>query len=62
MSEIDYTEDVNLVGGRSYQILGMYLLLIFAYGVIALIIAVPSGAAAGYAFSRFIAYMMNVEL
>ena len=53
MSEIDYTEDVNLVGGRSYQILGMYLLLIFAYGVIALIIAVPSGAAAGYAFSRF---------
>jgi len=62
MSEIDYTEDVNLVGGRSYQILGMYLLLIFAYGVIALIIAVPSGAAAGYAFASLIAYMMNVEL
>ena len=53
---------IKLVGGRSYQILGMYLLLIFAYGVIALIIAIPSGAAAGYGFASFIAYMMNVEL
>jgi putative ABC transport system permease protein len=53
---------MKLVGGRSYQILGMYLLLIFAYGAIALIIAIPAGAAAGYAFAAFIAYMMNVEL
>lgn len=53
---------MKLVGGRSYQILGMYLLLIFAYGVIALIIAIPSGAAAGYALADFIAGMMNVSL
>jgi len=53
---------MKLVGGRSYQILGMYLLLIFAYGVIALIIAIPAGAAAGNALASFIAGMMNVSL
>jgi putative ABC transport system permease protein len=53
---------MKLVGGRSYQILVMYLLLIFSYGVLALIIAIPSGAAGGYALASFIAYMMNVDL
>ena len=53
---------MKLVGGRSYQILGMYLLLIFAYGVIALVIAIPSGTAAGNALANFIAGMMNVNL
>jgi putative ABC transport system permease protein len=53
---------MKLVGGRSFQILGMYMLLIFAYGVIALIIAIPSGAAAGNALAGFIAGMMNVSL
>jgi putative ABC transport system permease protein len=53
---------MKLVGGRSYQILGMYMTLIFTYGLIALVIAVPTGAAAGYALASYIAYTMNVSL
>ncbi len=53
---------MKLVGGKSLQILGMYMVLIFAYGLIALVIAVPSGALAGYAFAEFIAFMMGSEL
>ena len=53
---------MKLIGGRSYQILGMYLLLIFSYGVIALLIAVPTGTIAGFALARFIANMMDVIL
>jgi putative ABC transport system permease protein len=53
---------MKLVGGSSYQILGMYLLLISIYSLIALIVAIPSGAAAGYGLASFIGYMMNVDL
>jgi putative ABC transport system permease protein len=51
---------MKLVGGRSFQILGMYLTLIFFYGVLALVVAVPLGAVGGYALAEFIASMMNV--
>jgi len=50
---------MKLIGGRSFQILGMYLALIFAYGAFALLIAVPSGVIAGYAFAKFIADMFG---
>jgi putative ABC transport system permease protein len=53
---------MKLVGGRSRQILGMYMALIVAYGLIALAIAVPAGAVAGYGFAGFIAYMMGAQL
>ena len=53
---------MKLVGGRSFQILGMYLTLIFFYGLIALLIAIPAGAAAGYAMAQFLAYTMNATL
>jgi putative ABC transport system permease protein len=53
---------MKLVGGRSFQILGMYMVLIFAYGVIALVLAVPAGAIAGYALAEFIAFMMGSDL
>jgi len=53
---------MKLIGGRSYQILGMYMTLIFSYGLIALLIAVPTGAFAGYAMSSYIAYTMNATL
>ena len=50
---------MKLVGGRSYQILGMYLILIIAYSLAALVLAVPLGAAAGYALALFITNMMG---
>ena len=53
---------MKLVGARSIQILGMYLTLIIAYGVIALVLAVPLGAVAGYGLAWFIAYLMGAVL
>lgn len=53
---------MKLVGGRSFQILAMYMTLIFIYGVIALVIAVPAGATAGYALAQYIARTMNATL
>ena len=40
----------------------MYLTLIIAYGLIALILAVPLGALAGYGLAWFIASMMGAVL
>jgi putative ABC transport system permease protein len=53
---------MKLIGGRSFQILGMYMTLIVFYGLIALVIAVPAGAIAGYALAGYIAYTMNAVL
>ena len=53
---------MKLIGGRSFQILGMYLTLIFAYSLFALMIAVPAGVLAGYAFANFIADMFGTSL
>ncbi len=53
---------MKLVGGRSYQILGMYLTLIIAYGLIALALAVPLGALAGYTLAWFISSLMGAVL
>ncbi len=53
---------MKLVGARSIQILGMYLILVISYGVIALIIAVPFGAVAGYGLASFMAYLTGAVL
>ncbi len=53
---------MKLVGARSFQILGMYLVLILSFGVIASLLAVPLGALAGYALAEFIADQGNINL
>ena len=53
---------MKLIGGRSYQILTLYMVLILAYGLIALLIALPTGAVAGYALARYLAQKMNAVL
>jgi putative ABC transport system permease protein len=53
---------MKLVGARSFQILGMYLTLIVAYSLIALALAVPLGAIAGYGLAWFIANLMGAVL
>jgi len=53
---------MKLIGGRSLQILGMYMTLIVFYGLIALVVAVPAGTIAGYALANYIAYTMNSAL
>lgn len=53
---------MKLVGARSFQISVMYFALIIAYGLIALLIAVPLGMVAGYGLAEFAANMMSVNL
>ncbi|MFC2029183.1 ABC transporter permease [Chloroflexota bacterium] len=53
---------MKLIGARSYQILGMYLVLILLFGLIALLFAVPAAALAGYGLAWFLAFMMNASL
>jgi putative ABC transport system permease protein len=53
---------MKLVGARSFQILGMYLVLVLSFGVVASMIAVPLGSLAGYALAEFIADQVSIDL
>ena len=53
---------MKLVGGRRNQIFTMYIVLILAFSVIALLIAVPLGGQGAYALSAFIARKVNFNL
>jgi len=53
---------MKLVGARSIQILGMYLILIVVYGLIALVVAVTLGTIAGNELARYVTDMMGAGL
>ncbi len=53
---------MKLVGARRNQVFQMYITLILAFGVIALLIAVPLGGQGAYALSAFIASKINFSL
>ncbi|HNZ12103.1 MAG TPA: ABC transporter permease [Anaerolineaceae bacterium] len=53
---------MKLVGARRGQILQMYFALILAFGVIALVIAVPLGGQGAYSLANFIASKINFNL
>jgi len=53
---------MKLVGGRSIQILGMYIVLILSYGLIALAIALPVSGIAGYALAEYASGFINADL
>ncbi len=53
---------MKLVGARRMQITGMYLALILAFGLIALLIAAPLGALAAYGLSAFAGNMIGFPL
>ncbi len=53
---------MKLVGGRRQQISTLYIVLILAYCLIALALAVPLGAQGAYGLSAFIAEQMNFNL
>jgi putative ABC transport system permease protein len=53
---------MKLVGARSVQIMGMYLILILSYGVIALVLALPFSGIAGYSLAKFITGFINAEI
>jgi len=53
---------MKLVGGSQKQVFGMYIILILAFGVIALLVAIPLGGQGAYALSAFIADKLNFSL
>jgi putative ABC transport system permease protein len=53
---------MKAIGARAGQVVGMYLALIFIYGLVALFIAVPSGAIGARALSGFMAGLFNFDL
>ena len=53
---------MKLVGARRSQVVQMYLVLIVAFGVIALMVSIPLGSQAAYALSRFAADLIVFNL
>lgn len=53
---------IKLVGGRNKQVLTMYLALIMAFGVLALLIAIPLGGQGAYGLALFISGEMRFNL
>ncbi len=53
---------MKLVGGRRNQVFGMYLVLILAFGLLALALAVPLGGWGAYELSSFIAEKLGFTL
>jgi putative ABC transport system permease protein len=53
---------MKAIGGGSSQILGMYLVMVISYGILALLIAVPLGAMGARALSQLLAGMFNFKL
>jgi putative ABC transport system permease protein len=53
---------MKLIGARSQQVFGMYVSLILCFGLIALLIALPTGGQAAFALSELIASKMNFNL
>ncbi|MGE5642836.1 MAG: ABC transporter permease [Byssovorax cruenta] len=53
---------IKLVGGQRKQVFYMYLTLIMAFGVLALLIAVPLGGQGAYGLALFIANQLDFNL
>jgi putative ABC transport system permease protein len=53
---------MKLIGGHSLQIIGMYLVLLLFYGLIALALALPLSGVAGYALAEFTSGFINADL
>jgi putative ABC transport system permease protein len=53
---------MKAIGARSGQLAGMYLVMVMAYGLMALVIAAPLSIVGSRALSRFLAAMFNFDL
>ena len=53
---------IKLIGGQRRQVFRMYLTLIMAFGILALLIAIPLGGQGAYGLALFIAGEMNFNL
>ena len=53
---------MKAIGARNGQIAGLYLVLVLAYAVLALAVALPLGALGAYAFAQFTAGLANFDI
>jgi putative ABC transport system permease protein len=53
---------MKAVGARNRQIIGMYLVMVTIFGMLALVIAIPLGILGAYLFSGFIAGYLNFDV
>ena len=53
---------MKLIGARSFQIIMMYLVLIIAFGAIALVFAIPLGVLAGNALAESLSSQLNIKI
>ncbi|MCL5996123.1 MAG: ABC transporter permease [Chloroflexi bacterium] len=53
---------MKAIGARTRQIMGMYLVMVLIYGVVALLLAVPLGTLGARALSRYMASLFNFDL
>jgi len=53
---------MKLIGGRDKLILQMYIVLLLAFGLLSLVIAVPAGGQGAYALAKFIGDKIGFEL
>jgi putative ABC transport system permease protein len=53
---------MKLVGARRFQVVGIYILLIMTFGVMALVVAIPLGSIGAYGLVRFAANIINFQL
>ncbi|MHB9003540.1 MAG: ABC transporter permease [Coriobacteriia bacterium] len=53
---------MKAIGGRSSQIMRMYLAMVFAYGLGAILIGVPAALIAGQMFTEFAAEILNFRV
>ncbi len=53
---------MKALGAGSHQLLGMYLLMVMVYGVLALLLAVPLSVAGAQGLSSYLASLFNLDL
>jgi putative ABC transport system permease protein len=53
---------MKAIGARNGQIAGLYLVLVLAYAVLALAVALPLGAIGAYGFAQFTAGLANFDI
>jgi putative ABC transport system permease protein len=53
---------MKAVGARTRQVMGMYLVTVAIFGLLALIIAVPLGMLGAHLFTKFIAGLLNFDI
>jgi putative ABC transport system permease protein len=53
---------MKAIGGGSLQILGMYLVMVISYGILALLLAIPLGIVGARTLSEMLAAIFNINL